>query len=95
MHMVMSMMRNAFATPGTARARLSRIFRSDLTRLKRRKTRSARTMRSMPSGPGSSMPTSVIQPTATVMKSKTFQPSPQKSQNQCAYMFQMSSTVKM
>ena len=79
MHMMMTMIRKALATPGTALAREDMILASEGTRLKRRKTRNARNGRSSPSEGGkismsaaSSM--SEIVPRKTMSESKMFQP---------------------
>ena len=78
MHMMITMIRKALATPGTALAREDMILASEGTRLKRRKTRNARNGRSSPSDGGkismsqaSSM--SEIVPRKTMSESKMFQ----------------------
>ena len=78
MHMMMTMMRKALATPGTALAREDMILAREGTRLKRRKTRNARNGRSSPSEGGrismsqaSSMSETV--PRKTMSESKMFQ----------------------
>ena len=91
--MKITMIRKAWATPGTARASETMILLSDLIRLKRRKTRKARSMRSKPSGP-STMRSSESTPTVTTKKSKMFQPDFQNGWNQLPHRLRTSSTTE-
>jgi hypothetical protein len=79
----MIIMTKALVTPGIARPSAMMILLSDLMRLKSRKTRKARSMRNRPSGlSGDVRRARDMQPTITTMKSKTFHPDFQNSQNQ-------------
>ena len=73
MHMKITMMRKALATPGIALPSETMILLSDLIRLNSRKTRNARSSRSRLPGPMSTRASEIV-PTATTMKSKMFHP---------------------
>ena len=72
---LITMMTKALLTPGMALSSAMITLLSDLMRLKRRKTRKARSILRLPRGePGGMAPDMSSSPTATTVKSKTFQP---------------------